>query len=394
VACQDTASGTGYILYSAESVFTRFIAHPPEANNAVHFICVKYESSLWKYDDNTAYYVFEPADSDILVAAVDFTNDTVASLVGQNTVENGIVKGYSSGNLTFTADWYNGASNDGEFGLGGSSFTPNYPAVYPTPFTYGVACQDSASGSGYLLYSAEDVCFAAEQQICRFAAHPPEANNARHFIAVRYNAGTSQWEYDNNTAYYAFSPAESDVLVATLNFDTDTAALLNGTNSSEYGIAKGYRSGDLAVAGDTYNGNSNDGEFYMTGAYFVPNSRVLARKVYNGIAMRENGTLYWLFTDHLGSTSIMADAAGNKVSELRFKPWGEVRFGQGRTPTGIRYTGQRSAPELGLHFFKARWYDSYLNRWTSPDGIIPDPYNPINWDRYAYTAFLKSENDG
>ena len=34
--------------------------------------------------------------------------------------------------------------------------------------------------------------------------------------------------------------------------------------------------------------------------------------------------------------------------------------------------------------YGARWYDPYLNRWTSPDSIIPDPYDPLSWDRYSY----------
>jgi len=29
-------------------------------------------------------------------------------------------------------------------------------------------------------------------------------------------------------------------------------------------------------------------------------------------------------------------------------------------------------------------YDIYLNRWTSPDTILPDPYNSLDWDRYSY----------
>src|SRR5690349_15832634 len=32
----------------------------------------------------------------------------------------------------------------------------------------------------------------------------------------------------------------------------------------------------------------------------------------------------------------------------------------------------------------SRWYDPYLNRFLSPDDIIPDQYNPQAWDRYAY----------
>lgn len=29
---------------------------------------------------------------------------------------------------------------------------------------------------------------------------------------------------------------------------------------------------------------------------------------------------------------------------------------------------------------------SYLNRFLSPDSIIPDPYNPLDWDRYSYVG--------
>jgi hypothetical protein len=40
------------------------------------------------------------------------------------------------------------------------------------------------------------------------------------------------------------------------------------------------------------------------------------------VAMREITTttnvVYYLFTDHLGSTNVIADAQGNKVSELRY----------------------------------------------------------------------------
>jgi RHS repeat-associated protein len=53
--------------------------------------------------------------------------------------------------------------------------------------------------------------------------------------------------------------------------------------------------------------------------------------------------------------------------------------------TTFRFTGQRSEEDgIGLYYYGARWYDSYLNRWTSPDPIIPDAYNPLAYDRYSY----------
>jgi hypothetical protein len=58
----------------------------------------------------------------VLIAAVDFSNDTITGLQGVNNVENGITKGYASGDLTFTANRWGGVSNSGEFTVGGTSF--------------------------------------------------------------------------------------------------------------------------------------------------------------------------------------------------------------------------------------------------------------------------------
>jgi hypothetical protein len=35
-------------------------------------------------------------------------------------------------------------------------------------------------------------------------------------------------------------------------------------------------------------------------------------------------------------------------------------------------------------FYNARWYDPYLNHFTQPDSIVPDPYNSQDWNRYSY----------
>ena len=55
------------------------------------------------------------------------------------------------------------------------------------------------------------------------------------------------------------------------------------------------------------------------------------------------------------------------------------------TLTTMKYTGQREESLLGLYFYNARWYDSKLGRFIQADTIIPEPGNPMAWDRYAYT---------
>ncbi len=79
--------------------------------------------------------------------------------------------------------------------------------------------------------------------------------------------------------------------------------------------------------------------------------------------MRKNGTLYYMFSDHLGSTNITTDASGNVLFELRYKPWGEVRYAGGTTPTDYTFTGQMDyTSDFGLMYFNARWLDHCSRR--------------------------------
>ena len=87
--------------------------------------------------------------------------------------------------------------------------------------------------------------------------------------------------------------------------------------------------------------------------------------------MRKDGALNYIIGDHLGSTSIVTDANGTVVSEMRYKAWGEVRHESGATPTKYQYTGQYShQSDFGLLFYNARWLDPYLNRFIQPDTFL------------------------
>ena len=101
------------------------------------------------------------------------------------------------------------------------------------------------------------------------------------------------------------------------------------------------------------------------------------------IAMRKDTTLYYLLSDHLGSTSIVTDAAGTVISQTRYKAWGEVRHQSGVTPTEYGFTGQFShTADFGLMFYNARWYDPALGRFAQADSIVPPGVQGL--DRYAY----------
>jgi RHS repeat-associated protein len=86
----------------------------------------------------------------------------------------------------------------------------------------------------------------------------------------------------------------------------------------------------------------------------------------------------------LGSTSLVADAEGNKLAENRYYPYGEERLGSGTLPTDYRFTGQRKEQSLGIYAMGARWYDPSLNRWLSADTLVPDSNDPPSFNRYSW----------
>jgi RHS repeat-associated protein len=105
------------------------------------------------------------------------------------------------------------------------------------------------------------------------------------------------------------------------------------------------------------------------------------------VAMRVgSSTVYYLVTDHLGSTAITANNSGTRTAELRYKAWGETRYTYGTTPTAYKFTGQRLDDSTGLYYYGARYYDAALGRFVQADTVVPEPGNPQALNRYSYVA--------
>ena len=100
-------------------------------------------------------------------------------------------------------------------------------------------------------------------------------------------------------------------------------------------------------------------------------------------AMDKDGEFYTLISDQVSSTSLVVDAAGNKVAETRYYPFGEVRYSDGTLPTDRTYTGQRSE-DFGLMDYNARYFSPVTGKFISADTLIPQPGNLLAWDRYGY----------
>ncbi len=264
VAANDQAVGTGYLMYSEELVFDRFGIFI-RSHNADQIVPVRHNGTSWQFTsrDRVGWRDFTPRSSDILIADVDFGAATVSSLEGVATTVQGIRAGYLNGDLTFKAGIWNGNFDVGEFVVRGTFFEIGIPLPTETVnFTatqnFGIAADDNATGTGYLMFTQESVHSIDPSN--RFTVVVPD--NADHLIAVRL-LSDGRWQYTNlnNEPWYDFVPRTSDVLLAEIDFDNDMITSLEGTEFRVEGVAAGYVSGTLVYVANQWNGGFDVGEF-------------------------------------------------------------------------------------------------------------------------------------
>jgi RHS repeat-associated protein len=87
--------------------------------------------------------------------------------------------------------------------------------------------------------------------------------------------------------------------------------------------------------------------------------------------------------DGLGSVRQTLDSSGGLLFDQVFDPYGNPYASAGTSSTSWGFTGEMEDSN-GLIFLRARYYNPYLNQFIQPDTIIPDPYDPQDWNLYSY----------
>ncbi|VAW41264.1 hypothetical protein MNBD_CHLOROFLEXI01-25, partial [hydrothermal vent metagenome] len=120
---------------------------------------------------------------------------------------------------------------------------------------------------------------------------------------------------------------------------------------------------------------------------FMLAGQAIAVKV-SGDPTSDNNGIFYLFTDHLGSTVVLTkDSDGYILADslTRYMPFGEYRgTAPSQTMTDKGYTGQKENMEIGLIYYNARFYVPGIGRFASADTIVPNPASPQSFNRYSY----------
>jgi RHS repeat-associated protein len=117
--------------------------------------------------------------------------------------------------------------------------------------------------------------------------------------------------------------------------------------------------------------------------YYYAGAQMIAMRVLTGTT---GNTLYYLHSDHLGSTSLTTDINGAVLARQYYYPYGGVRPGPNNAlPTDRTFTGHYTETGLGsLMYFRARYFSPLIGRFLSADSIVPEPGNPQALNRYAF----------
>ncbi|MFH0859865.1 MAG: RHS repeat-associated core domain-containing protein [Candidatus Altiarchaeota archaeon] len=115
--------------------------------------------------------------------------------------------------------------------------------------------------------------------------------------------------------------------------------------------------------------------FSLNTVYYYANNELVGRK-------DPDGSTFYYHSDHLGGTHVVTDGDGNLDERSRYYPFGKIfREGSSRN----LFTGQEFDTDTGLYYYGARYYNPEIRRFTQPDPIIQDYFNPQNLNRYSYT---------
>jgi RHS repeat-associated protein len=111
------------------------------------------------------------------------------------------------------------------------------------------------------------------------------------------------------------------------------------------------------------------------------------------------GGVFYYFSDHLKTASVITDSAGVIKAESDYYPWGgELQF-VNNDSNDYKFTGKKRDSETGLDYFGARYYSNGLGRWVSSDWSatpVPVPYanfsDPQSLNQYAYVRNVPTTN--
>ena len=252
--------------------------------------------------------------------------------------------------------------------------------------------RDAPERSQYFAYDTVDRLVSAQGVYGERRYEYDAVGNVVRFATRRYHYGSGNrivddgvWTYEHDANGNVTRRSQRG-LVQELGYDS--LGRMTSLRSDTDGVVEtyAYDDGETRIkksAGDevTYYISSDYEERWRDGLRHdvVKHYRAGTQKV----ATRDKDGLRFVYPDHLGSSSRLADAKGNQVKAIWYMPFGASAREQGDATARYRFNGKEK-DDSGLYYYGARYYDESLGRFLAADSMLPDVYDPQQLNRFAY----------
>jgi RHS repeat-associated protein len=234
---------------------------------------------------------------------------------------------------------------------------------------YGNRWAQNATGSGNAAATQPQLSFANTNQV----------------VGWSYDADGNLLNDGRNT--YAY---DAEGRITTLNGNPMYLYDAEGSRVAKYSGSTITAQYLLDLGGSQVTELNNSGQWVHSNIF--AGARLLA--TYEGPAGPVPNTYHFHLTDWLGTKRMQTTAAGNQEEVSYSYPFGDGLNCSGTDATEQHFTGRKRDIESGNEHFKARYLDSGLGRWTSPDKIFADQHgaNPQSWNLYSYVRNNPTSN--
>ena len=175
--------------------------------------------------------------------------------------------------------------------------------------------------------------------------------------------GTNSYSYDPNGGIAAHSGSTSSHTF-TWSYDHRLSAIAGSAAATYSYDYQGRRIGKTAGAVTTNYVYESQNLIAELGA--SPAEYLFGPGIDEPLAMSKGGQVAYFAVDGLGSVVATSDASGNVTHSVVFDAWGNAKSETGARNHPFTYTG-REVGEADLLFYRARYYDSRIGRFTQED---------------------------
>ena len=85
------------------------------------------------------------------------------------------------------------------------------------------------------------------------------------------------------------------------------------------------------------------------------------------LAEQRSGTVSYVQQDGLGSVTSLSSSAGSLASTYVYDSYGNLSASTGTTMNPFEFTGRQSDPETSIYYYRARYYDPSIGRFSGED---------------------------